>query len=109
MAEVIATRSSTTIPAVFISHRRGRKRVHPTQSLLRIEGVCTREEAKFFIGNCVASAYVSEGRETINYGRISRVHGNSGVLVARFKRNLPPQNVGKELSVKLYKVEEDDF
>lgn len=99
----------TAIPATFISHMRGRRIVHPNHSLLRIEGVKSREDAKFFLGNGVVSLYELGGKKMANRGRIRRLHGNSGVVAAKFERNLPPNKIGTEVFVKLYKVEDDDY
>lgn len=93
---------STTIPATFISHKRGQRRVHPNHALLRIAGISTRADAEFFLGNGVSAA-------ADNHGRITRVHGNSGVVAAKFTRNLAPNRIGTDVAVKLYKVASDDY
>lgn len=100
---------ATAIPAIFVSHKRGQRIVHPNYSLLRIEHVQTRADAEFFLGNGVVSLYEAGGKKMENRGRICRLHGNSGVLAAKFERNLPPKSIGKEVLVKLYKVDEDDY
>lgn len=97
------------IPAIFVSHKRGQRKVYPTHSLLRIENVNTRADAEFFLGNGVVSQYEVDGNKMENRGRICRLHGNSGVLAAKFEKNLPPKSIGEEVFVKLYKVEEDEY
>jgi large subunit ribosomal protein L35Ae len=95
---------NTTIPSVFVSHKRSKRKVYPRHALLRIENVCSREAARKYVGNCVE--FIRNDNSV--YGRISRVHGNSGVVCARFVRNLPPNDIGKTVFVKLYKINEDE-
>ena len=42
---------------VFLSHRRGRRNIHPQQSLVKIEGVLSRRETDFYMGKRVAYVY----------------------------------------------------
>ncbi|RVD91642.1 ribosomal L35Ae [Tubulinosema ratisbonensis] len=98
--------AQTSLEAIFISHKRGQRRIHPNRSLLRVEGIKSRDTAQKFIGNAVISEYKKDGQTYINKGMITNAHGNSGVLRAKFERNLPPQMVGKKVYLKLYKVED---
>lgn len=93
--------STLTIPALFTSHKRSQRKVYPRYSLLKINNVKDRASAKNYIGNAVL--YKD------NQGVITRVHGNSGVVMARFKRNLPPQAIGSEIQVCLWKVGVDEL
>ncbi|KAM0675483.1 60S ribosomal protein L33B [Gurleya vavrai] len=97
--------SRITIPSVFISHKRSQRRLYPKYALLRIEPVKTRDAALKYVGNCVE--FVRNGKR--NLGRVTRAHGNSGVIMARFKTNLAPQDVGKTVNVKLYKINDDEI
>lgn len=36
------------------------------------------------------------------WGRISRAHGNTGAVLARFNHNLPPRAIGATLRVMLF-------
>jgi len=36
------------------------------------------------------------------WGRIVRVHGNSGIVGAKFKKNLPPAAIGNMVRVHLF-------
>ena len=36
------------------------------------------------------------------WGRIARAHGDNGVVIARFAKNLPPRAMGATLRVMLY-------
>ncbi|ELA40951.1 uncharacterized protein VICG_01981 [Vittaforma corneae ATCC 50505] len=97
---------NTTIPAVFVSHKRGLDVIHPERALLRINNVNNKETASKYIKNAVLFIYTNKKGETIyNNGVITRVHGNKGVVRAKFERNLCPKAIGQVVLVKLYKLE----
>ena len=97
----------TSIPAIFVSHKRALDVIHPELSLLRINNVTDRLTAQKYIDNAVIFVYKNKNEETIyNRGVITKVHGNKGVVRARFERNLCPKAIGSTVYVKLYKIEE---
>lgn len=71
-----------------------------------------QDGAKFYLGK--RTVYVYKGHKKIArgggpksrvrtiWGRITRVHGNSGVVRAKFRHNLPPTAMGKRIRVMLY-------
>lgn len=76
-------------------------------SLLRIEGVQDRKDVNFYLGKRVA--YVYRGKKEVKgtkirviWGRVAKAHGNSGVVRARFRNNLPPKAMGATVRVMLY-------
>ncbi|MHA1904653.1 MAG: 50S ribosomal protein L35ae [Candidatus Thorarchaeota archaeon] len=76
---------------VVTSYRRGKHLQHPNQVLLLFDDVKTRSEAAVLIGRKVK--WTSEvGREFL--GKVIGVHGNSGVVRAKFRTNLPGQAIG---------------
>lgn len=96
---------SLAIPAIFVSHKRSQRKIYPKYAILKINNVKDRDTAKKYVSNCVE--YVRNGKK--NIGVITRAHGNSGVVLARFKRNLPPQDIGNEVGVKLWKMNVDEI
>ena len=92
------------VSATFVSFRRSKRNINPNQALLEIQGVSSKEEANWYVGKKVASIIKGEhkGEETINWGVITQEHGNSGVVRAKFDRNLPPQMLGKQVRVMLF-------
>jgi large subunit ribosomal protein L35Ae len=80
--------------------------------LLRVEGLHTKEDAEFYLGKRVAfitrakgglkkGPHSYQGRKVI-WGKVTRKHGSSGALKAKFKTNLPPTAIGRPVRVFLY-------
>eukprot|EP01132_Coremiostelium_polycephalum_P009153 gene9153-11219_t len=93
---------------VVLGYRRSQATQYPNISLLRIEGVNTRADSTFYLGKKVA--LVSRVKKTlknptgfrITWGKVSKSHGSSGVVQARFVRNLPSKAMGAPVRVMLY-------
>lgn len=93
--------------ARHLSYQRSKHVTNPDVSLLQIEGVDTPEDAKFYLGKRVAFVYKGNKEKNgskirVIWGKVVRTHGNTGVVRARFRRNLPPQTFGASLRVMLY-------
>ncbi|CAH2446928.1 60S ribosomal protein L33-A [Komagataella phaffii CBS 7435] len=90
-----------------VSFQRSKSVIHPKTSLIKIEGVENSKDAEFYIGKRIA--YVYKGVKAINgtkvrvmWGTVTRTHGNSGVVRAKFERNLPGQSFGSTVRIMLY-------
>jgi large subunit ribosomal protein L35Ae len=93
--------------AVFTGFRRGKTTQSSNQALLTIENCNDTAAARWYLGKRVAYIFkaastVNNTRYRVHWGRIINTHGNSGVVRARFLRNLPPQAIGATLRVMLY-------
>eukprot|EP00389_Voromonas_pontica_P002077 GDKH01003100.1.p1 GENE.GDKH01003100.1~~GDKH01003100.1.p1 ORF type:complete len:119 (+),score=42.92 GDKH01003100.1:32-388(+) len=93
--------------AAFIGFKRSKSNQYEQQSLVKIDGVNTRDETAYYLGKKVA--YVYKGQKAIKgskfrviWGNVTRPHGNSGVVKAKFSRNLPAQAMGSALRVMMY-------
>ena len=81
------------------------QRVHT--SLLKIQGVGERKDAQFYFGKRVAYVYKTKTEKKnskfrVMWGKITRAHGNNGVVRAKFRRNLPPKSLGAPCRIMLY-------
>jgi large subunit ribosomal protein L35Ae len=91
------------VSAIFTSFRRNKRNINPAQALLKIDGVNSKEEAQFYVGKKVAAPQKGKTKkDTPNWGTVTQVHGNSGVVRAKFDRNLPPIFLGSQVRVYLF-------
>ncbi|KAJ5475532.1 60S ribosomal protein L35Ae [Penicillium diatomitis] len=79
-----------------LSYQRGKHNLNPNTSLVQIEGVTDPKAASFYLGKKVAFVYrakreVRGSNIRVIWGKVTRPHGNSGVVRAKFRHNLPPQ------------------
>jgi len=87
--------------------RRSKVAQNTNQTILSLEGVNDRSAAQYYFGKRVAYIYKTHSGKTENrfrtiWGRISRSHGNSGAVLARFGTNLPARAIGSTLRVLLF-------
>ncbi|EYE99261.1 60S ribosomal protein eL33 [Aspergillus glaucus CBS 516.65] len=90
-----------------LSYQRSKHQVNPNTSLIKIDGVDNTDAANFYLGKKVAFVYrakreVRGSNIRVVWGKVTRSHGNSGVVRAQFRHNLPPQSFGASVRVMLY-------
>ncbi|AMD19050.1 HBR149Wp [Eremothecium sinecaudum] len=90
-----------------LSYQRSKSVNNPNVSLVKIEGVANPEDAKFYLGKRVAYVYrcskeVRGSKIRVIWGKITRTHGNSGVVRAKFRSNLPAKTFGASVRIFLY-------
>jgi len=81
---------------IILSYRRGRHTQNVNQMLIELDNVDSREKAKEYVGKKLIWKS-SSGKET--KGEIIALHGNKGVVRAKFERNLPGQAMTTKVQV----------
>ena len=103
--------------AVMQGYRRGLHGQRNHTTILRIDDVNTGSDAEFYLGK--RACYVYHGYKAKRcvrwnqaparrsntraiWGRVTRVHGNSGAVRAKFAKNMPASAIGRRVRVYLY-------
>lgn len=93
---------------VVLGYRRSQATQYPNISLIKIEGVVSRPDTEFYLGkrvvlvSRVAKTEKNPTGHKLTWGKICKAHGSSGVVQARFRRNLPPKAFGAPVRVMFY-------
>ncbi len=85
------------LKAYVLSYRRGCKTQNEKYAILEVEGVDSRGSAAKLIGRKVI--WTDPSNKLKISGRIVRVHGNKGRVIAKFNTPLPGQAIGTEVTV----------
>jgi len=80
----------------ILNYRRGRHTQNVNQVLIELENVDSREKAKEFLGKKLV--WTSPSGKEIK-GDIIGLHGNKGIVRAKFERNLPGQAITTKVEV----------
>ncbi|KAF1889841.1 hypothetical protein Lal_00025170 [Lupinus albus] len=86
------------VRGTILGYKRSKSNQYPNTSLLQIEGVNTKEEVAWYAGKRLAYIYKAKVKTNGSHyrciwGKVTRSHGNSGIVRAKFKSNLPPKSM----------------
>ncbi|KAH1211908.1 60S ribosomal protein L35a-3 [Glycine max] len=87
----------------ILGYKRSKSNQYPSTSLIQIENVNSKEEVAWYCGKRMAYIYKAKVKKNGSHyrciwGKVTRPHGNSGIVRAKFKSNLPPRVQGLEYS-----------
>ncbi|MQM20427.1 hypothetical protein Taro_053446 [Colocasia esculenta] len=87
------------VRGTILGYKRSKSNQYENTSLIQIEGVNTMEEVAWYCGKRLAYVYKAKVKKNDSHyrciwGKVTRAHGNSGVVRAKFKSNLPPRSMG---------------
>ncbi len=69
--------------------------MYKRQAIIEVENIDSREKAKQLLGKEVSIKF---SKSEIK-GKITRVHGNKGKVVALFERGIPGQAIGMKVEI----------
>lgn len=85
-------------------HTRGKRNAKEHTTLVEVEGARTKTDTEFYMGKRIAFVYkakrvIDGSRIRVIWGRITRPHGNGGVVRAKFNTNIPPKAFGASVRI----------
>ncbi|XP_066362967.1 large ribosomal subunit protein eL33w-like [Miscanthus floridulus] len=100
-------RVRTYVRGTILGFKRSKSNQYEHTSLLQIEGFSTKEHVAWYGGKRIAHVYKAKTKSDGTavrciWGKVTRPHGNSGVVRAKFQSNLPPSSMGKKVRVFMY-------
>lgn len=99
--------------SVFTGYRRGLRNQHEGIALLKVEGCKTAHDARWYCGKKAAFVYKAKRKTKVPnkpiknkmrviWGKVTRPHGHTGKVRAKFDINLPSTAMGKKVRIMLY-------
>ena len=95
------------VRGVILGYKRARTNQHENTSLIKLENVPDKASTAFYLGKKLCYVYKAHTKKQgtvyrTMWGKVTRAHGTSGVVRAKFKHNLPPSSIGGKIRCMLY-------
>merc|ERR1711874_779898 len=95
------------VRGLVLGFKRARTNQYEHTSLIQLENVNARSDVDFYKGKKLAYIYKAKTKKMGSkfrciWGKVTRPHGNSGVVRAKFRKNLPPKAIGAKVRCVLY-------
>lgn len=95
------------VRGVILGYKRARTNQHENTSLIKLENVPDKSSTAFYLGKKLCYVYKAHTKKQgtvyrTMWGKVTRAHGTSGVVRAKFKHNLPPSSIGGKIRCMLY-------